>query len=146
MRRQLLQGILAVLMCGVAAVAADAPGADKEKIQGKWTVVSGREGGKALTADKVKGTQLVITADTMAVTEGDRKRVMTYKLDASQKPKTIDLTTTEGSDLGKTALGIYSLEGDNLRICFVPPGKERPRTFDTKADNKEMLFVMKRAK
>jgi uncharacterized protein (TIGR03067 family) len=92
--------------------------ADQEKLLGNWTVVSGQEDGKALPPEKVKGSQVVITKDTFTCQEETQKRMMTYKLDASTTPKQIELTTTEGSDKGKTSHGIYALDGDALKICF----------------------------
>lgn len=146
MKFRTLVSFLPVLALVAAAPWIYAADADMEKIQGTWMVESGQEGGKALEAGKVKGTMVTITADTITVKEGDQKREMTYKLDPAKNPKTIDLTTTQGTDKGKTAQGIYSLEGDSLKICFTIPGKDRPIAFDTRADSKEMLFTMKKAK
>jgi len=120
--------------------------ADQEKILGNWTVVSGQEDGKELPAEKVKGSRVVITKDSITVhEENNQKRVMSYKLDTSTTPKQIDLTTTEGSDKGKTSHGIYALEGDALKICFALPGQQRLKEFTTKEGSKAMMFVMKRA-
>jgi uncharacterized protein (TIGR03067 family) len=120
--------------------------ADQEKLVGTWTVVTGEEDGKALPAEKVKGKRVVITKDSITVHEdNNEKRVMSYKLDANATPKRIDMTTVEGSDKGKTSHGIYSLEGDTLKICFAQPGQERPKDFTSKEGSKTMMFVMKRA-
>jgi uncharacterized protein (TIGR03067 family) len=128
------------------ATANNRDNADREKIVGNWTVVSGQEDGKALPAEKVKGSHVVITKDTITVhEENNQKRVMSYKLDPSTTPRQIDLTTTEGSDKGKTSHGIYALEEDTLKICFALPGKDRPKEFTSKEGSKAMLFVMKRA-
>ena len=43
-------------------------------------------------------------------------------------------------------LGIYALKGDELKECFAPPGKPRPETFATDADNGRFLHVWKRVK
>jgi uncharacterized protein (TIGR03067 family) len=119
--------------------------ADQEKLLGSWTVVSGQEDGKALPPEKVKGSHVVITKDTLTCQEENQKRVMTYKLDSSTTPKQIELTTTEGSDKGKTSHGIYSLDGDALKICFAQPGNDRPKEFTSKEGSKAVSFVLKRA-
>lgn len=120
--------------------------ADREKIVGNWTVLSGQEDGKPLPAEKVKGSRVVITKDSITVhEENNQKQVMSYKLDPSTTPTQIDLTPTEGSEKGKTSHGIYALEGDNLKICFALPGQQRPKEFTTKEGSKAMMFVMKRA-
>jgi len=51
----------------------------------------------------------------------------TFKVDATKKPMTIDLSITEGNDAGKTQLGIFEVTGDTMRCSFNPPGStERP--------------------
>ena len=57
---------------------------------------------------------------------------LTYKLDPTRDPKTIDWTDTIGEDAGKTLLAIYSLEGDRLVFCAAYPGLERPTAFKTR--------------
>jgi uncharacterized protein (TIGR03067 family) len=127
------------------ASANNAANADQEKLLGNWTVVSGQEDGKALPPEKVKGSQVVITKETLTCQEETQKRVMTYKVDSSTTPKQIELTTIEGSDKGKTSHGIYALDGDALKICFTQPGNDRPKEFTSKEGSKAMSFVLKRA-
>jgi uncharacterized protein (TIGR03067 family) len=47
-------------------------------------------------------------------------------IDLTASPKTMDLTFTEGPQTGKTALGIYKVEGDTYRLCRAAPGKPTP--------------------
>ena len=57
----------------------------------------------------------------------------TIKLDAAKKPMTIDLIITEGSDAGKTQLGIIEATGDTLRASFGFAGApQRPTDFTVK--------------
>jgi len=51
---------------------------------------------------------------------------------------------TEGDLAGKEAEGIYSLEGDVLRICYVMPGLPRPEGFESAMGSKAFLVVWKR--
>jgi len=51
---------------------------------------------------------------------------MTYKADRSDYPMTIDLTEDFGPAKGKTLKGIYELDGNNLKICYVSPDAENP--------------------
>jgi uncharacterized protein (TIGR03067 family) len=53
-----------------------------------------------------------------------------------------DLTDKEGH----RALGIYSVEGDKLRICWTERGKARPTEFATKPGSGFDLWVLKREK
>ena len=47
-------------------------------------------------------------------------------LDATQTPKTMDITLTEGPQSGKTVLAIYEVDSDCLKLCV---GDERPTSF-----------------
>jgi uncharacterized protein (TIGR03067 family) len=125
------------------AVAGDAA-KDQDKLQGTWKIVAGNEAGTTIPAERVKGTRMVVAGNTMSVQERGEKREMTFKLDPLKEPRAIDLTTTTGKDKGATAPGIYSLEGNTLKIAFAMPGKERPVNFAPRRGSGEMLFVMKR--
>jgi uncharacterized protein (TIGR03067 family) len=51
---------------------------------------------------------------------------MTYKADRSDYPMTIDLTADFGPGKGTTLKGIYEVDGNKLKICFVSPDAESP--------------------
>jgi uncharacterized protein (TIGR03067 family) len=53
----------------------------------------------------------------------------TQKIDPSKSPKTIDVTMTEGLNKRAVMLGIYEIDGDTLKACFDPQGKQRPTKF-----------------
>ena len=86
---------------------------------------------------------VVTTRDGRVVIEG------TYTLDPTTKA--VNWTDTFGADAGKTFPAIYSLEGDELKLCIpvVEPGKKdeakRPDNFDTKG-KPAMCFTCKREK
>ena len=68
--------------------------------------------------------------------------VNTYQVDDTKEPKAIDMTVTVlAADDAKTKFGwtkvkmegIYSIEGDKLRLCLVYANKEkRPSEFSSK--------------
>jgi uncharacterized protein (TIGR03067 family) len=66
---------------------------------------------------------------------------MDFKIDASTSPKSIDVTSNYGEDKGKTARGIYELEGTTLSICACYKG-DRPKKIVS--DSGIMLMVLKR--
>ena len=122
-----------------SSVAAD----DKKDLDGKWVVVSVERDGKPWAA--MKGAIRVNNGDKYILTPKEGKAVPgTFKIDPTKKPKTIDMTPTEGNFKDKTLLGIYELDGDTLKICFAEPGKERPTDFTSKAGM--VLVVHKRDK
>ena len=41
--------------------------------------------------------------------------------------------------------GIYKFNGDQLTICLAPPGKERPRRFDTGKNGGQIVITFRRA-
>jgi uncharacterized protein (TIGR03067 family) len=125
---------------------ADAVNAE-ETLQGTWTLSSGESNGKALTKEQLKDGKLVIKKDNYSVTiEGAEAITGEQKLDATAKPKTIDIKDSSGANKGKTCLGIYEVKGDELRVAFAAPGKDRPTKFSTKADSGQWMHVWKRVK
>src|SRR5204862_7126978 len=100
---------------------------DKEKIQGTWSVVSGKRGGKAIPEESAKNIQLVIAGDKFTIKNKDRVREFTFKLYPDKKPKAIDV------DMGGTVgEGIYQLDGDTLKLIHGEAGDARPKEFVSK--------------
>jgi uncharacterized protein (TIGR03067 family) len=164
MRAHLLLTVSAVGLL----LAANAPGDDadikeKEKLQGTWVMASGEVEGEKLSEEQVKKIPKVIlvfagegvSLKKYARGEDAPPQVLfrgTFKLDSSQKPKTIDITITvdinENLNKGKTVPGIYELEGDTLKWCAPEPGSkgDRPKELATKPGTRHMLSVLKREK
>ncbi len=132
----------------VGAEDKDADKKDKDKLQGTWNAVSGESGGKEQA--EAKEHSLIFKGDEFSVKRGDKVLVKgKFKIDSSKKPKTIDMEIAEGSDdvKGKTAEGIYKVEGDGLTWCVDEPGSgNRPKEFATKEGTKTMLVKLKREK
>jgi uncharacterized protein (TIGR03067 family) len=118
---------------------------DQDKIQGKWKIDSGIRGGNPLPEDITKSTIIVFDGNKMKMTftrEGqEQNREMSFKLDPTAKPKAIDVDIN-----GKPGLGIYSLEGDTLKICHGEEGDARPTELASKEGTKVTLIVLKRTK
>jgi uncharacterized protein (TIGR03067 family) len=121
---------------------------DEVKLTGVWACVSGVNDGKTLAAETIKSLRLTLTKDRGYKTERGKQVLFdsTYGIDPSKQPKHIDLIGTEGENKGKSAQGIYVLDGDILKICYTLPGKERPKEFESKAGSEATLVVWKRLK
>ena len=118
---------------------------EREKLAGTWQgfVVNGK--GENPNAGPVK-LEVIIAGDKMTAKDlqsGNKSMGEgTYKLDLAKK--TIDPTGNAGPEIGKSYLGIYSLEGDTLKWCVANPGKARPTQFVTKTG--QFLLILKRQK
>ena len=117
---------------------------DTEKIQGTWVPTAIRIGGKDTPEKELKKIEkLILSKGTITVTGKSRG---SYKLDPSKRPRAIDLMSTDGPDKGKTAEGIYELEGETLRLCWDQPGKGRPKEFKSEEGSERVLVTFKREK
>src|SRR5437588_8738547 len=128
MKAQMLTlGLVFVLM--VPGSRAADPNEDKDKLKGAWTLVGVEEGGERvqIKENTDRSMKLLFAGNKFTAERKDKRNELTYKLNGASKPKTIDLTPVTGFDKGKTYLGIYELEGDELKLCFAEPEvKERP--------------------
>jgi uncharacterized protein (TIGR03067 family) len=122
---------------------------ERKKLEGVWqaekSVQDGQE--QANAAEHVltfEGNTFTITRKGMAFVKG------TFKVDPTKKPKEIDMEVKEspgGRDDGKTAKGIYAVDGDQLRWCTVHPGKgERPTEFASTPGSQRLFITFKREK
>jgi uncharacterized protein (TIGR03067 family) len=130
-------------------IAADGPQEDDEgdpaKIQGSWKVVAAEDSGEKAPKEALKDLKWVITKDKITYKFAEKTTEWSYKLDPTTTPKWIDLTEGE-----RTTLGIYELDGDNLKICF-PEGpngeRERSTAFESKPNSvNDVLITLKREK
>lgn len=118
-----------------------------DKLQGTWTGVSMESEGVAADEAQAHGMKLVIKGNKYTFTTGGgQEEEGTLKVDASKKPKTMDVHITAGAEKGQTQLGIYEIDGDTFRLCVAGDMKDRPTELKSKADSGHGLFVFKRAK
>src|SRR5262249_5545327 len=139
------------LLIGFGAVHGGDTAKDWQKLKGNWEAVEIVADGKVTSADEVKAVKLIFAAaDRMTLVGGKDigKHKFGVKLDASKKPKAIDLKALDGESKGDVALGIYQLEGDTLKLCVSsdPALKDRPSEFASKQGSKVFMYTFKRAK
>lgn len=143
-----------VLGVGLVAVSAAAAQDDKKsgkldpaKLAGTYKITDGKKAGDKMSDDAKKG-KVVITKESIALKGEDGMEFeFSYKLDAKADPATIDMEITKPDALkGAKTLGIISLEPGEVKLCYHPEGKERPKKFESTKDNGNYLFTMKKDK
>jgi RNA polymerase sigma factor (sigma-70 family) len=124
---------------------ADKAKEDKDAILGTWKVVEvevdGKDGSDTEKGREHKAATLTITAEKITAKSGEKSVELTYKLDPTAKPKTIDLDNGGG----KSWMSVYSLDGNTLKICSPQePGGNRPTAVGTKEGSRSFMLVLKR--
>lgn len=147
MKRQMLTlGAGLVLLSGFVLLAEGGEDKGAKEVQGAWTAAEGQK----KMALEFKGNKFTLKD----LSKEEEHATGTYTVDASKKPRTMDLTVTGGTSgeaakyKGKTSKAIYEVEGDTLKWCANEPGKEgRPKEFAAQEGEMRYLFItFKRAK
>jgi uncharacterized protein (TIGR03067 family) len=146
---------LASLLLLATSIAADEPPAKKaptaaaelQRFQGTWNVEAWEEGGKALTEADLKKRGVFFGANIF-IFRHDKKvlRGGTIQLDPGKTPATANLSVREGEGKDDVMLGIYSLDGDTLKLCFDPKGQSRPKDFKPEAKDGFTIITLKKPK
>jgi|HubBroStandDraft_2_1064218.scaffolds.fasta_scaffold110313_1 RNA polymerase sigma factor (sigma-70 family) len=149
------------------------PKTDKERLQGKWQLVSQVRNGEEwkLKGDEADVIELIVAGDSMRLRnvttynlDPANPQLSTtyarYRLDTTAKLKSFDEVECSVEELFDLAeldkkfdnpderyLGVYSLEEDTLTLCFsmFKGTKMRPTAFESKAGSNVMLQIFKRA-
>jgi uncharacterized protein (TIGR03067 family) len=111
---------------------------DLKQMQGTW--VSG--------PDAPAESRWVFEGSKVKTTINGQEYGSKVKLDSKASPRAADFEVTDGPEeaKGKTALGIYKIDGDTLTICVSIPGNDaRPTEFKAIEDATH-LFELKRDK
>jgi uncharacterized protein (TIGR03067 family) len=126
---------------------------DEELILGTWKPEKVEIQGEAMPAAFIEavGPRLTFTREKMTV-EADARSPFSklaveavYHLDATKSPKTIDIIYL--SPVKKTLLGIYTLEGDTLKLCMsIDPDRvaDRATEFATKPGSLRGILTLRR--
>jgi uncharacterized protein (TIGR03067 family) len=135
--------VILVLAIASATLAGDA---DRKALNGSWKPVAAELAGAKFPQEELDKITLKIDGDKYTVEVGKAIDKGTAKSDASAKPKSMDITGTEGPNKGKTLLAIYEIDKDTLRICYDLKGKERPTEFSSSKEKPYFLVTYKRSK
>jgi uncharacterized protein (TIGR03067 family) len=118
----------------------------EDNLQGTWKSVEAEMSGGKLPEAAFSSWRLELTKGKYVLRGAESPDAGTVVADSSKKPKTMDITGTDGPNKGKTYLAIYELEGDSLRICYDLSGKKRPGEFKSLKDTPLFLVTYKREK
>lgn len=147
-------GILAVVLVSGAARAQRLPAVaaakDAATLVGTWRAVSLEANGTVAAADDVRKITVVNAGDGgwTVYAEGRVVAKGTNELLPWSVPKGIDFVVTEDADGprgdGQRQLGIYELEQNTRRLCFAPPGADRPTSFASPPGSGLVLVTFER--
>ena len=146
--------IVGMLLTAIAAVASaddakdEAIKKDRKLIEGTWRVVRLEINGNKSSDEDAKKLTVVNGPDGTwtILSEGKEVAKGTNSFDPTTKPKTIDFTITEGGGQGKVHPGIYELGEKARKLCFAPPGKDRPTEFTSTPGSEHILVTFEREK
>lgn len=147
--------IVATLFVSLFALATIASGmsgeSDLDRLQGTWNVTATESDGASGAKEINERTTFTFAKDKMhdqfTPEKGKPIRITyTVSLDATKKPKTIDLTFTDGPLKGEKLNGIYDIDGDTLKLCMGRADAKRPTEFKAPKGSDAVMQTLKRAK
>jgi uncharacterized protein (TIGR03067 family) len=117
----------ALLLIGSVALPQTAAEKEAKVLQGVWRGVYGETSRERISPEEAKKIRLIFKDDLVTIQDGKEVLKATYRLiDVLKKPRSIDLTSTEGKTKGRIYKGIYDIDNDTLKICFSESDQERP--------------------
>jgi uncharacterized protein (TIGR03067 family) len=139
----LLNSLTAVQQTEPASSSADKT-CTPESLVGRYVIVGGEKEGVKEPEDRIKGTTVTFTKNTVVVADKDKKEIYSasYKLNATTNPCDITMTSRVESSGGEIARGLIQKEGDTVRLVYALPTGEIPASFKTK--EKQLMFVMQK--
>ena len=118
---------------------------DLDHLQGAWQVSSLELDGQEVSAEMLTGARIEIRGDRFTTTGMGSEYAGTVSLNASAKPRHIDMKFESGPEAGNVNLGIYELLRNGWRLCLATRGGVRPRKFATSFGSGYALEVLTRA-
>jgi uncharacterized protein (TIGR03067 family) len=143
-------GLVSLLSSLAAAQQTESAGSKPDKtctpesLVGRYQIVDGEKEGVKEREERIKGTTVTFTKDTVVVADKDKKEIYSasYRLNATTNPCDITMTSRVESSGGEIARGLIQKEGDTVRLVYALPTGEIPASFKTK--EKQLMFIMKK--
>ena len=125
--------VCALLLPAADQAPADANASDLAKMQGDWRTVSVIDNGTRVADDEAQTLFRTVAGNSYSLFRFSKPLTKgTFTIDATKRPKTIDVLPTASKGPAKPILGIYEFDGTTLKICNARPGKPRPTDFEPK--------------
>lgn len=99
------------------------------QFHGVWIGVTRKLGNRETLVPGNSRTFIIAGNKFYGVVNSGLVHPTTIRVDATKRPKSIQITMEDGDRKGQSDIGIYELTGDRLRICFLLE-KERGIDFD----------------
>jgi uncharacterized protein (TIGR03067 family) len=115
-----------------------------QQLEGVWQAISAVVSGQEIPGDEVNAIRLTLTATRFTTKRGSETLFdSSYTTDPTATPLQIEMIGTGGDFDGKPALGIYTFEGDMLKLCYKMPGFPRPTEFASPRGSGAFLITLK---
>ena len=147
MKYVLLSSLMIAIATSLVAHAEEAK-EDTQLIEGTWIITELVVNGNKVNEEDFQKISVVNGADGTWCLRVDGKEISrgTNVFAPSQKPKTVDFYPTDGEGKNNKYQGIYELDENTRKVCFVEAGKNRPQEFTSDNGSDRILIVFKRMK
>ncbi len=137
-----LPGLL-VTVAGLLVAADDPLKIELGKYQGTWVLISEEYEGEAVPDTQLRDLSYTVVGNRVLFTSNGKDHSATVRMDPSKTPGTYDLLRDDGR---VSMAGIYTWDGENIKICSADDQGDRPRAFKTEPGSKNRIRVWKRKK
>ncbi len=122
-----------------------------DKFQGAWVLVAGEKDGKKISDDHVKNTKITYKGNQGEMIAPHQHNETIFfeivKIDTDKSPKEFHLVRKSGPSAGKTIVGIYEFDGNDVfKFAFDPSASTTPKDFTTKEGTGFISHIWKRSK
>ena len=117
---------------------------DISSFNGTWLIKSAEMNGDDVAANFTDGIVMTMKDGTYVFETNDSTAKGKVKLDASKTPPALDLTETEGQNVGRVLEAIAELTPDGWRSAVSIQGGARPKEFKSTADSGIFFAAYKR--
>lgn len=128
---------------GTLTVLQRAPQDDK-LIQGHWQVVSQEVEGNILVEKNVGAEWIELRGNVFRMKHAGTETVTQQYFELNPAPSTCQIDLFGTQDRAHEGIGIYSLDGDNLKLCVAPSDQPRPRDFSSKSGSRYVVTTLRR--